>query len=100
MEKDGVERVTFFAQHVLCHRDAVFPQDLHALPRNEGVRVRRPHDHAGNAALDDRVGTRRLLTVMAARLERHIERRAAHIQRLDEDILIESEVTRHVHRDR
>ena len=76
-EKHLVGGIALVAQNVGCHLDARLAQSGVALAGNKRVEVARAHDHARHAGLDERVGARGLLAVMGARLERHVDRRAA-----------------------
>ena len=73
VEEDLVEGAALVFEHVLGDLDARVAQDLEPLARDERVGVARADDHAREAGGDERVGTRRLLAVVAAGLERDID---------------------------
>ena len=57
-------------------RDSGAPQQRGPLPRDLRERVLQGDDDASNPGVEDRVGTRRRLAMVAARLQCHVQRRA------------------------
>ena len=76
MEEDRVERVALPTHKVLHHRDAVLPQHPHAFSGDQRVGVARTDHDAADPVLNDRQRAGRLFAVVAARLQRDIDRRA------------------------
>ena len=72
VEEDLVQCVTFLAQNVFRHLHAVRPQDRHALSRHQRIWVGGADHHPADAGCQDRIHAGRLLSVMAAGLQRHI----------------------------
>ena len=72
VEEDLVQCVTFLAQNVFRHLHAVRPQYRHALSRHQRIWVGGADHHPADAGCQDRIHAGRLLSVVAARLQRHI----------------------------
>ena len=72
VEEDPIQRVTFLAQNVFRHLHAVRPQDRHALSRHQRIWVGGADHHPADAGCQDRIHAGRLLSVVAAGLQRHI----------------------------
>ena len=81
MEKNLVQRIAGFSQHILLDNNAVLPQDRHAFACDQRIRIRRADDNARDPAFDDGIGAGRLLAVVTAGLQRHIHGRSPHIFR-------------------
>ena len=79
VEKDLVDGIALRAQDILGHLDARRAQPLGAAPRHERVGVARPDDRACDAGVGQGVGARGLVTMVAARLERDVHRRAPRV---------------------
>ena len=72
VEEDPVQRITFLPQNVFRHLHAVRPQDRHALSRHQRIWVSGADHHPADAGCQDRIHAGRLLSVVAAGLQRHI----------------------------
>ena len=72
VEEDPVQRVTFLPQNVFRHLHAVRPQDRRALSRHQRIWVGGADHHPADAGCQDRIHAGRLLSVVTARLQRHI----------------------------
>ena len=72
VEKDLVQRVTFLPQNVFRYLHAVRPQDRHALSCHQRIWVGGADHHPADAGCQDRIHAGRLLSVVAAGLQRHI----------------------------
>ena len=72
VEEDPVQRVTFLPQNVFRYLHAARAQDRHALSRHQRIWVSGAGHHPADAGCQDRIHAGRLLSVVAARLQRHI----------------------------
>ena len=71
-EKDGVQLITGFPQKVRNHFDAMFPQELNALSRYQGIGIPGADKHPADAAFHQRLCTGRLLAMVTAWLQCYI----------------------------
>src|SRR5262245_39288946 len=71
-----VDGACFGFQYANVHGDSSFAESVNAAAGDFGKRVTHRNDNACNGGLDDRVGTRRSLAPMAARLKRDIKSRS------------------------
>ena len=72
VEEDPVQRVTFLPQNVFRHLHAASAQDRHALSRHQRIWVSGADHHPADVGCQDRIHAGRLLSVVTARLQRHI----------------------------
>ena len=66
----------------MCIRDSIYAvcaQDCNSFSGHQRIRVSRTHDHPANARVQNRIHTRRLLSVMEARLQCDIQGRSMRI---------------------
>ena len=79
VEEHLVQRIAFLLQNIFGHIYAVCAQDCNSFSGYQRIRVSGTHDHPVNARVQNRIHAGRLLSVMAARLQCHIQGRSLRI---------------------
>ena len=75
----AIQAGRFVAEHANFDLDTMGAQLTNAPAADQGIRVGHGRHHATDAGFDDPLGARTGTPVMAARLERHIHRRAVRV---------------------
>ncbi len=80
----GVKTTAFVGKDIFSHLYAMVAKNGYATSSHTRIRISRPDDHTPYSAVDQKIGTRRRLSVVRARFESHIygstaqERRISH----------------------
>ena len=73
VEKHRIQGIAGLSHVVLHHFDSVLPKNPGSFARHLRIRISRSDNHLGDFLFDDNLRARRRLSVMAARLQRHVQ---------------------------